>query len=83
MSEQPVKVYKFWFGCRQFESTKPALTMGEIVKMANASPHNLCFQDMLGARPDRGIGHGERVDLTNEPHFYCTPPATTHRGIFD
>ena len=75
-----MKIYKFWFGCRQFESTEPFMTMGEIVKMSNASLQNMCFQDMFGRGRDRGIGHGERVDLANEPHFYCVPPATTHGG---
>lgn len=72
------KRYSFWFGCIRYESAKPYLTMGEILKMANASTGNLCFQDKFGEGRDVGIGHGERVDLTHTPHFYCVPPATMH-----
>jgi hypothetical protein len=69
-----MKIYKFWFGCRQFESTEQFMTMGEIVKMTNASPLNMCFQDLLGRGRDRSIGHGERVDYAagSPERSYCS-----------
>lgn len=74
-------MYKFWFNMRKYETASPTLTIGEMVKMADASTLNHVFQDMFGAGPDRGFGHGETVDVTHEPHFYCVPPATMYRGL--
>jgi hypothetical protein len=75
------KVYEFWFGMRKYTTTRPRLTVGEMMKMANASPLNQVYQDKFGDGPDVPFGHGEAVDVTSVPHFYCVPAATTHRGI--
>lgn len=72
--------FEFWFGVRKFKTSSPSMTVGELVKLANGSPLNLVFQDMFGEGQDRPVSHGMAVDLTNEPHFYCVPAATMHRG---
>lgn len=74
-------MYKFWFNMRKYETSTPTITGSEMVKMGNSSPHNMIFQDMFGATADIPVGHGVRVDVTNEPHFYCVPAATMYRGL--
>ncbi len=64
----------FWFDAKKHRTMKPSMTMGEIVVMVGASPMYLCYEDRDNVM--RGIGHGEAVDLTCEPHFCAIPPAT-------
>ena len=72
--------FEFWFDMRKYKTPAPSMTVGELVKMVDASIMNMVFRDMFGAGPDVPLGHGESVDLTREPHFYCVPPATMYRG---
>src|ERR1019366_3032074 len=68
--------HEFWFDMRKYKTSAPSMTIGELVKMVDASTINQVFEDMLGASPDVPLSHNMAVDLTREPHFYCVPPAT-------
>lgn len=70
--------FEFWFDMRKYKTRLPSMTVGELVKIADASLYNQVFQDLFGNGPDVPLSHSISVDLTREPHFYSVPPATMY-----
>lgn len=68
--------HNFWFNAKKYKVTVPSMQVGELVKLADASPLYHVFRESDDDTPDVAFSHSECVDLTNEPRFYTVPPAT-------
>ena len=73
--------HEFWFDAVKYTVSAPSMTVGELVKLAGASPLNMVFREVACGGPDVALSHGECVDLTQRPHFYCAPEGTMYRGL--
>lgn len=71
--------FTFWMDARKYTTLKPRLTGGEIRTLADAPSQYLLYREQSGG--DVHIGDGVATDMKGIPHFYCVPPATSHRGI--
>ena len=78
MSEAADKsLHPFFVDANRYESAKTALTGAEIKAIANIAPNNQLFLEEEGDKPDKGIGDGESVGITERvKHFFAVPPAT-------
>lgn len=76
LRSQHLGPHYFWFDGLRFKSDKPSATIAELKAMTGLGIAYQTFLEVIGDGPDRGVGDGEAVDLTHEPHFYAIPPAT-------
>jgi hypothetical protein len=71
------KLNAFYVDAIRHENAKSALTGGEIKAIANVAPNYQLFLEEEGDKPDKGIGDGESVGITERvKHFFAVPPAT-------
>ena len=82
MSEAENKsLHVFYVDAKRHESAKTALTGAEIKAIANVAPNYQLFLEEEGDKPDKGIGDGEAVGVTERvKHFFAVPPATFGLG---
>lgn len=66
--------YYFWFDARKYRTMSPSMQIADIKKLADASPLYQVYEERDGG--DIPWGDCEHVDITYEPHFFATPPAT-------
>jgi hypothetical protein len=77
MSEAEKSLHPFFVDAKRYETAKTALTGAEIKVIANVAPNYQLFLEEEGDRPDKGIGDGEAVGITERvKHFFGVPPAT-------
>jgi hypothetical protein len=77
MPEEAKSLHPFFVDAKRYETAKTALTGAEIKAIANVAPNYQLFLEEEGDRPDRGIGDGEAVGITERvKHFFAVPPAT-------
>ena len=71
------KLHVFYVDAIRHESAKTALTGAEIKAIANVAPNYQLFLEEEGDKPDKGVGDGEAVGITERvKHFFAVPPAT-------
>ena len=77
MPEEKKSLHPFFVDARRYETAKTALTGAEIKAIANVASNYQLFLEEEGDRPDKGIGDGEAVGITERvKHFFGVPPAT-------
>jgi hypothetical protein len=77
MPETDKSLHPFFVDAKRYENAKTALTGAEIKAIANVAPNYQLFLEEEGDRPDKGIGDGEAVGITERvKHFFAVPPAT-------
>jgi hypothetical protein len=77
MPEAEKSVHPFFVDAKRYETAKTALTGAEIKAIADVAPNYQLFLEEEGDRPDKGIGDGEGVGITERvKHFFAVPPAT-------
>ena len=77
MTETAKSLHPFFVDAKRYESAKTALTGAEIKAIANIASNYQLFLEEEGDRPDKGIGDGEPVSITDRvKHFFGVPPAT-------
>src|SRR5580704_17818336 len=62
--------HEFWFNMKKYITPLPSMTVGELVRLVDASPLRFVYLDKFGRGRDECMAHDTSVDLTNEPHFY-------------
>ncbi len=76
-SEKKEKLHAFYVDAIRYETAKTALTGAEIKAIANVAPNYQLFLEEQGDKPDKGLGDGEAVEITERvKHFFAVPPAT-------
>jgi hypothetical protein len=77
MPEAAKSLHPFYVDAKRYENAKTALTGAEIKAIANIASNYQLFLEEEGDRPDKGIGDGEAVGITERvKHFFGVPPAT-------
>jgi hypothetical protein len=77
MPEAANSLHAFYVDAKRYENAKTALTGAEIKAIANIASNYQLFLEEEGDRPDKGIGDGEAVGITERvKHFFGVPPAT-------
>jgi hypothetical protein len=77
MPEAAQSLHPFYVDAKRYENAKTALTGAEIKAIANIASNYQLFLEEEGDRPDKGIGDGEAVGITERvKHFFGVPPAT-------
>lgn len=75
--EHKQKLNHFFVDAKKYETAQTALTGAEIKAIAGASANYQLFLEEEGDSPDKAIGDGEAVDITERvKHFFAVPPAT-------
>jgi hypothetical protein len=81
MAEPAKSLHPFFVDAKRYETAKTALTGAEIKAIANVASNYQLFLEEEGDKPDKGIGDGEAVGVTERiKHFFAVPPATFGRG---
>jgi len=77
MAEAANSLHPFFVDAKRYESAKTALTGAEIKAIANIASNYQLFLEEEGDRPDKGVGDGEAIGITERvKHFFGVPPAT-------
>lgn len=75
--EQKQKLNHFFVDAKKYETAQTALTGAEIKAIAGVAANYQLFLEEEGDSPDKAIGDGEAVDITERiKHFFAVPPAT-------
>lgn len=71
------KLNHFFVDGRKYETVQTALTGAEIKAIASVAANYQLFLEEEGDTPDKAIGDGEAVNLSEKVrHFFAVPPAT-------
>lgn len=68
--------FRFWYDERPYLTDKRSMPVGDLLKLVDGSPTYYFYMEVRGGK-DVPLHHGDAVDLTQEPRFYCVPPAST------
>jgi len=66
----------FWFNAQRYMTMQPSMQVARLIALVDTTPSYQLYLESKDNSPDIALGHGEAVDLTQEPHFYAVPPAT-------
>ena len=71
------KLLHFFVDAKRYETAQPELTGAQIKAIAGITANYQLYLEEEGDRPDKAIGDGDVVNLTERvKHFFAVPPAT-------